>query len=277
MNFNCSSKSLLIGLFLLFFVFGCISDSSNTYPYKINQNTNESAFSNVSANPNTLSSNNTVQILFEECKNKPLLESVMCVSDLAIRFEDMSICYNVLANDSVQQTLNSDFCVAKFAFHKSDVFLCSKIKTRSLKNACFMDLADVLNDSNICEKLDSDEIKFNCYMAMAISRNDSSTCKQISNNDFSLICLARLNDDVSYCQNVSVKSYQDECYLYVIYKTHVLSDCYNINDDMSHDACVSIIASYTLNSSICDNVRLAKNLQNCKDTVNSNVLFNIND
>jgi len=207
----------------------------------------------------------------EPCADKDAMEKAFCYSDLAIEKNDLSVCSQiVVGNNSQQQQLNIDFCIAKFAFFKHDVEICEGIETGTLRDACVMDLAMYLEDSSMCEKVTDEENKYvNCYIAMAENKNDSQICGEIGDANYSAFCSSMILKDPKFCDEINDTYLADSCYLQAVWDTQKWEQCKKITDEMTHDICLAMIASQLQDESICDNVKIEENFQNCQNEVAS--------
>lgn len=131
-------------------------------------------------------------------------------------------------------------CYVKLALVTKDDKHCEEL-LESDQNGCYVQLSRIKGDISICEKIhveeydESDEkasrmnsaiilsaqrYRDYCYKNIALLTKDISKCELIQGNDNKQLCLAILNNDRSYCENISKgmsmmsKDARKECEIY---------------------------------------------------------------
>jgi hypothetical protein len=201
----------------------------------------------------------------ERCVNESSIRKAFCYSDLAIEKDDMGVCFQIGENDSAQRLLDSDYCAAKFALHKKNSSICQRVRTASIRDACYIDLALALDEPRICSGVgDLENRHRNCYMRMAEGANSTRICAMIEDANYSQFCMAKVLGGAEYCAGINGTYVSDLCYLQIAWDKKEWKQCLQIRgDEMLHDTCVAAIAALTQNSSVCANVKLPENVQNC--------------
>ncbi|MFH0927284.1 MAG: hypothetical protein V1822_01770, partial [Candidatus Micrarchaeota archaeon] len=180
------------------------------------------------------------------CQNENGMQKAFCYADLAIQEGDVKICGGIIVeNNTVQQQLDIDYCVAKFAFNSKNSSLCSRINSSSLKDACYIDLARALDDPKVCDEVaDLQNRHENCYVQMATDENSTQICSMISDPDYSAFCMARIEGEPEYCAGINSSYVSDLCNLHLAWGKNDWQICAGIkDDDMLHDTCIAAIAS----------------------------------
>ncbi len=110
-------------------------------------------------------------------------------------------------------------CYSKLALVNKDESFCTRSLNPREQDRCYAQLSRVKNDISLCEKIhvgayDENNVGTSgmnsfaqwdrdyCYKNIASLTGDVSKCELIQNNDNKQLCLAILNNDESYCENI---------------------------------------------------------------------------
>jgi len=263
---------VLIILLSIYF-FGCVSLAESQE--KIESNLAESqekingeleATENQSGlNPSIQTPDTLIPDSVDDCVNLSDYDKAFCFSDVAVLKNDIEVCKSIrLENNSQQQQLNIDYCMAVFAFHKEDVGLCSQLQTTPLREACFIDFAISSKNTRICDEVTDEQNKYtNCYTKIAELQSDTEICGRIENSDYMNLCKAKVSKEVKYCTPINDVGISDACYLQSAWDDMDWKSCSGIRDEMHHDFCLAAIAAQLKDETICVNVIIEQNFQNC--------------
>lgn len=123
----------------------------------------------------------------EECLKKGIFEQIGCLSDLAAKNGDASVCDSA-AHEGVRYQ-----CYAVTAEKIGDWETCLEIPLKSkehveLRDLCISDVAKKNVDSTLCEKIQTGNFKDSCYLKVYRKTNDSSLCENISDPGIKSLC-----------------------------------------------------------------------------------------
>ncbi len=123
----------------------------------------------------------------EECLKKGIIEQIGCLSDLAAKDDDPSVC-SAAAHEGVKYQ-----CFAVAAEKIGDWETCLKIPPKSkerieLRDICISDVAEKKVNSSLCEKIQTGNFKDSCYLKVYRKTGDSALCEAISDPGIKSLC-----------------------------------------------------------------------------------------
>lgn len=129
-----------------------------------------------------------------------------CYSDLFEFYQYASVCERV--GDDLFYT---DSCYKHMAIRKNDLSLCYKIKTQTQKDACQNSLAIKQLNVDLCEQIKEDYYKGMCYHEIGKSKEDISLCEKSGPyKDRCYWDIAVMDKNISYCNYVR-KDWRQDC------------------------------------------------------------------
>jgi hypothetical protein len=123
----------------------------------------------------------------EECLSKGILDQIGCLSDLAAKKKDASVC-DATPHEGVKYQ-----CYAVAAEKLGDWKTCLEIPPKSkdhieLRDICISDVAEEKKDSTLCEKIKTGNFRDSCYLKVYRETGDSALCDRISDPGLKSSC-----------------------------------------------------------------------------------------
>jgi hypothetical protein len=123
----------------------------------------------------------------EECLTQGIIEQIGCLSDLAARKKDASVC-GAASHEGVRYQ-----CYAVAAEKLGHWKTCLEIPPKStehveLRDVCISDVAENKKDSSLCEKIETGNFRDSCYLKVYQKTGDSALCDKISDPGLKSMC-----------------------------------------------------------------------------------------
>lgn len=87
-----------------------------------------------------------------------------CLTNLAIKKDDVNICYKII---KIYDTQDIDKCLFEVARSKNDAKICDQIKTNTehanYRDECYNQISHITKDSSLCDKIENKVWKESCY------------------------------------------------------------------------------------------------------------------
>jgi len=140
--------------------------------------------------------------------------------------------------------------------------ICSKITDEKQRSDCFFNSAIYQKDPNLCENVtisDHSGVSLdNCYTQASGALNSLSGCQTIKNlkgKDTCIEWVARIKNNISYCDQISDAVKKDRCYYYGDgTERNDLSICSKLISSEMRDRCYNGVAMKKDDYTICQNV-----------------------
>lgn len=172
--------------------------------------------------------------------------------------------------------------VVDIAIKNNNPLLCGKIigtgfsvSTQSLRDVCYSDVAQSLNDTNICEYMFSPVYKPGCIQGLAVKRNDISVCNKINDQTDRGACYSKFTSQgyaKSACESINDPTGKDMCYMGTLAYSHNISICEtNIQTQHYKDQCYKSIAFDTKNNLTCKKIVDQTEEKDCERYINATV------
>lgn len=162
-----------------------------------------------------------------------------CMLDMAYAGGDLSYC------EKISVGLWRDNCVREVAYSLDDPNICTQINDTFERNTCIKYIAQNLKNPKICARIVEATTAGECYFSVALYDKLNETCNAIGTDTSKFRCLAIINDDSSYCTNISNSRGRDWCYQKTL-------DCEKINSTSILDQCYLDLAPKKIDMEVCN-------------------------
>ncbi|MDP8265600.1 MAG: hypothetical protein P9M07_01500 [Candidatus Aceula meridiana] len=215
-------------------------------------------------------------------------ESEYCYIEFAARKKDPALCleqWGKLAGS--EPSYYRDMCLKEVAIRAQIPSLCDDIGPSYFKTECYTELAKLEGEKSYCEKISSDDHRYSCYVNMdpheyghlceeiknrgnkdgcirmvAMEEKDYKKCLEIISGQGRDLCLGQVEDyDFKKCELIEDQRMKDHCYIEVIkFRNYDVekSVCRKIENQYSHDECVSKLAYTKVAHKDCDQIENQK-------------------
>jgi len=209
------------------------------------------------------------------CKKIGIIETRdSCYQDVALKTAGAKHC------GFISTTEKKDECLDKISKLKGGLQKCVVLDDKTARDQCYYDLAaDVLNPQYCAYMSFSTtnfELKNDCYDNVAQGINDFELCSKIYEDDNKTNnCIAQIGinlQDQSICTYIEPweKTNLDTCYKGIAELRLEKSICYKINDSNNYSKCIRNIAIDTNNEVLCLDARSYKIRDQCIDDIARN-------
>lgn len=123
----------------------------------------------------------------EECFAQGIIDQIRCLSDLAARKKDASVC-DIASHEGVKYQ-----CYAVAAEKLGDWETCLEIPPGSkehieLRDICISDVAENDKDSDLCEEIRTRNFRDSCYLKIYQETGEDALCDKISDPGLKSLC-----------------------------------------------------------------------------------------
>lgn len=182
----------------------------------------------------------------------------------AVQSNNVSFCYqlepggqqNQCINDIALNTSNYELCIGEdckyqIVSRQSNPDMCNLLD--SMKNQCFTEFADKLNDTDICESVNESTAKDQCLYNVVIKQEDHTSCYYITQTKKEEECINYI-----YCHGEDNMCYPDpnkeyKARIREIVKSGSLEDCKAL-PRLSEEFCYFEFAMKQQDISLCNNL-----------------------
>lgn len=131
---------------------------------------------------------------------------------------------------------------------------CSAIEKSTIRNKCYLKLAEQNNSVDECDKIVGDEMgKGDCYKIVAVSEKDISMCENIKTNSIKYACLAGINESEKACYKLDKKD-QNICLINSAEALGQKSICKDIENKNSQENCYEKVAAQITDETLCEKI-----------------------
>jgi len=163
------------------------------------------------------------------------------------------------ANSICESIFDRDLKLSCLGQVNSDKSFCNKIfSSNETKRNCLESVAqknpeclkdDITciissaNNEKDCDSIEGNNLQLTCR---AVVSDNQSSCYEIKNSTDKNMCLARLGGSQLFCNNIKDKDIKDDCRIIIARFNNQLSLCDEISSDKKKDKCLLEMAVQTL-------------------------------
>ncbi|MCS7109745.1 MAG: hypothetical protein NZ903_03040 [Candidatus Micrarchaeota archaeon] len=214
---------IVLAIFCLIFVFGCIEKGVETGPVIKKNETKNKTLEEVNV------SNGTNLTIPTKCEDL-LVGKEKCIIERAYNNNNIEDCELLLEISPENKSYYVE-CVSKLSYY--DYNYCSKLEL-PIADECYMAAAAKFGDS-ACNMINNSSVRKDCLL-----RDYKEECRKLNGTYERNVCNAVAQRNSSYCEKISSANQKDECYLN--YSLTLSEDkCSKISNLGMRTACESLL------------------------------------